>query len=57
MSVIINEFEIIPEQQGQETAVSNAAPPPSPPSPPVTPTDIVDVLRRQSDRLSRIQAH
>lgn len=56
MSVIINEFEIVPEQQGQETAVS---PQPSAPSspPPVSPIDIVDVLRRQSDRLNRIRAH
>lgn len=56
MSVIINEFEIIPEQQGQETAVSPPTPP-APPAPPITPTDIVDVLRRQSDRFNRIHAH
>ena len=57
MSVIINEFEIVPEQQGPETAVSFQPSAPSSPPPPVSPIDIVDVLRRQSDRLNRIRAH
>jgi hypothetical protein len=57
MSVIINEFEIVPEQQGQETAVSPQPSAPSSPPPPVSPIDIVDVLRRQTDRLNRIRAH
>ena len=60
MGVIINEFEIVTEQAG-ETAVSSPtaaapAPPPQPSAAP-DPTDIVDVLRRHTDRMRRLRAH
>jgi hypothetical protein len=53
MSVVINEFEVVPAQQQTQ-----AAPPPPPPRPTSSEVDdeIERVVRRKHDRASRLRA-
>ena len=58
MSVIINEFEIVMDEQTEapkasaETRPEQMAPPPPP-----SPADIRDLLQHQAQRIIRILAH
>jgi hypothetical protein len=57
MSVIINDFELVPETPPETPPGEAAAPEPAGPAPSLTPLDIRDILRRQADRLARVQAY
>lgn len=54
MTVVINEFEVVPEAAPAETvpAAAEAAPPPALPAP-----EVERVLLHLAERTSRIEAH
>ena len=60
MSVIINEFEVVVDDQSEQLPSAQAAAgdqnqPQAPP--PVSPSDIRDIMRRQLARMERLWAH
>ncbi len=52
MSVVINEFEVLPRAPEEDD--SDAAPPPAPS---ITPNDIEAVIERAITRSARVRAH
>jgi hypothetical protein len=55
MSVVINEFEVVPEaatpaSQGQQPAAA-----PQPPAP--SPRELIEALRREAERAARLRAY
>ncbi len=56
MSVIINDFEVVAETP-PEAPAGESAPVESPAPAGLTPLDIRDILRRQAERMARVQAY
>jgi hypothetical protein len=56
MAVIINDFEVVAETP-PETTGGEAAPVETPSAVSLTPRDIRDILRRQEERMARVQAY
>jgi hypothetical protein len=55
MSVVINDFEIIPVPAPRPAEASAPATPVAPA--PLSPRDIAHVMRRLNERLARVRAH
>ncbi|MEK6302421.1 MAG: hypothetical protein AABO41_17050 [Acidobacteriota bacterium] len=55
MAVVINEFEVAPQERGQQSS-SSAAGSSSSAQPP-KPEEVERAMRRQLERLARVQAH
>jgi hypothetical protein len=56
MAVIINDFEVVAETP-PETTGGESAPVETQPAGSLTPMDIRDILRRQAERMARVQAY
>jgi len=52
MTVVINEFEVVPEPQPTQPNVSVQAPPSQ-----LTPREVEQILQRHHDRCIRVRAH
>ena len=58
MSVIINDFEVVSDQEeAPATQTNGEAPRPSPQAPPIKPMDVEEILRRSHHRKMRLRAH
>lgn len=58
MSVIINDFEIIPEPSGEEGETEPAPAAEAGPTPaPIRPIDIAEIVDREERRRRRLRAH
>lgn len=58
MAIIINEFEIIPDDaQSTEKPAGEPEPMVSSAAPPVSPADIETIVRHQAERDLRLRAH
>jgi hypothetical protein len=57
MAVVINEFEVAPQEQAQSSGASASGSSASPSAQPPKPEEIERAMRRQLDRLARVRAH
>lgn len=56
MPIVINDFEVVVEPPKSQGQTNNTEAAPAPPPPNLRPADIVQILRRQRERLERVRA-
>lgn len=56
MPIVINDFEVVVEPPKSQGQTNNTEAAPAPPPPNLRPADIVQILRRQHERMERVRA-